>query len=179
MLVLFSLVSKPWLIRALIFMVFCRSWWNPFWFWKLSWQFRIHVVLYIQTLVDKGYWYLCPLLSGSVVFSIVVFWSWWNPFWSWWKSFWFLLNPFWFWKLSWQFRRLNLGWFLVKRELSKVWILCFNFLSILSDFLSREKLTQKWPDPKAEQFENFNFQVKKWPKHQFFQTTKCQMVILV
>ena len=53
------------------------------------------------------------------------------------------------------------------------------FLWILYDFLSREKLTQKWPDPKAEQFENFNFQVKKWPKHQFFQTTKCQMVILV
>ena len=69
---------------------------------------------------------LCPLLSGSVVFSIVVFWSWWNPFWSWWNSFWFLLNPFWSWKLSWQFRRLNLGWFLVKRELSN------SFLRILS-----------------------------------------------
>ena len=69
---------------------------------------------------------MCPLLSDSVVFSIVVFWSWWNPFWSWWNSFWFLLNPFWFWKLSWQFRRLNLGWFLVKRELSN------SFLRILS-----------------------------------------------
>ena len=31
------------------------------------------------------------------------------------------------------------------------------FLSILSEFLSREKMTQKWQEPKAEQFtQNFN-----------------------
>ena len=32
-----------------------------------------------------------------------------------------------------------------------------NFFSVLSDFLSQEKLTQKCQDPKAEQFANFQF----------------------
>ena len=36
--------------------------------------------------------------------------------------------------------------------ITKVRILCINFLSILSDLLSRETLTQKWLEGKAEQF---------------------------
>ena len=93
---------------------------------------------------------MCPLLSGSEVSNIVVFWSWWNPFWFWW-------NPFWSRKLSWQFRRLNLGWFLVKRELSKVRILCFKFsFNPLRFSLMRETDT-KWPETKAEQLAKLQF----------------------
>ena len=55
-------------------------------------------------------------------------------------------------------------------------ILCFKFSLNPHKFsLTRETDT----DPRAEQFENFNFQVKKPQKHQFRQTTKCQMAILI
>ena len=42
-----------------------------------------------------------------------------------------------------------------------------NLLSTLSDFLSREKLTQKWLEPKAEQFTKFKSWMINWPKYQF------------
>jgi hypothetical protein len=47
---------------------------------------------------------------------------------------------------------LDLSSLFTCRSVSKVGILCLNFPSILSDFLSREKLTQKWLEPEAEQF---------------------------
>ena len=46
---------------------------------------------------------------------------------------------------------LDLSSLFTCRSVSKVGILCLNFPSILSNFLSQEKLTQKWQDPKAEQ----------------------------
>ena len=45
-----------------------------------------------------------------------------------------------------------------------------NFLSILLNFLSREKQTQNWQDPNAEQFVNSNFQVKNGQNTYFFLT---------
>ena len=44
--------------------------------------------------------------------------------------------------------------FAASRGHLKVWIMCFFIFSqlILSDFVSREKLIQKWQEPKAEQF---------------------------
>ena len=49
-----------------------------------------------------------------------------------------------------------------------------NFLSTISAFF----LTQKWRDPKAQQFAKLQFLNDKIePKHQFCQIAKCQMVI--
>ena len=55
------------------------------------------------------------------------------------------------------------------------WI-CLQSSQILSHKRSWHKNDK---NQKLSNLQNFNFQVKKWPKHQFFQTIKCQMAILI
>ena len=52
-----------------------------------------------------------------------------------------------------------------------------NFHTILSNFLSREKLTPKWLEPKAEQCAKLQIFKDSWPKHQFSQLAKWKMVV--
>ena len=73
-------------------------------------------------------------------------------------------------------------WFQLKGEKIKVERLRFGFciiifLSILSDFLSRKKLTQKWQEPKAEQCAKLQFLNNEIDQKTNF--GNCQMAIFV
>ena len=61
------------------------------------------------------------------------------------------------WKWHYTFLLHNSFWYPRGFEPIRLRFCVFNFLSILSDFLSREKLTQKWHEPKAEQLLKLQF----------------------